>query len=163
MLERLSARQLSVLLPCVALLVSLCWLTSLERYLGVRYHFSLEAALPPAVAQAAFAPSRWLDDRVRAGGSRPLFRLAWPSANKPIEFTGLTSLFAVPARSADFNNTSAWNTFEGPETIFLGVKRIRLPLLSTALRIWMRSCSSEVCERLAAVESWFENVPVAIG
>lgn len=84
MLERLSARHLSVLLPCVALLVSLCWLTSLERYLGVRYHFSLEAALPPALAQAVFAPSRWLDDRVRAGGSRPLFRLAWPSADEAL-------------------------------------------------------------------------------
>ena len=68
------------MLPGVALLVTLCWLTSLERYLGVRYHVSLESALPEAVAEVLFAPSRWLDDRVRAGGSRPLFRLAWPSA-----------------------------------------------------------------------------------
>lgn len=78
---RLSARQLSWMLPAVALLVSLCWLTSLERYLGVRYHVSLESSLPVPLAEALFAPSRWLDDRVRAGGSRPLFRLAWPSAS----------------------------------------------------------------------------------
>ncbi len=64
----------------MALLVCVCWLTSLEKYLGVRYHFSLEASLPPAVAEALFAPSRWLDDRVRSGGSRPLFRLNWPSS-----------------------------------------------------------------------------------
>lgn len=70
------------MLPGVALLVSLCWLTSLERYLGVRYHTSLESALPPALADVLFAPSRWLDDRVRAGGSRPLFRLAWPSSEE---------------------------------------------------------------------------------
>lgn len=73
------------MLPGVALLVTLCWLTSLERYLGVRYHVSLESALPEAVADAVFAPSRWLDDRVRAGGSRPLFRLAWPSATDEAE------------------------------------------------------------------------------
>ena len=39
------------MLPGVALLVTLCWLTSLERYLGVRYHVSLESALPEAVAE----------------------------------------------------------------------------------------------------------------
>lgn len=85
MRHRLSARQLSWLLPGIALLVSLCWLTSLEKYLGVRYHVSLEAALPDAWAQALFAPSRWLDDRVRSGGTRPLFRLAWPTADDELE------------------------------------------------------------------------------
>jgi hypothetical protein len=63
----------------MALLVCVSWLTSLEKYLGVRYHISVEAALPPTVAEALFAPSRWLDDRIRSGGSRPLFRLNWPS------------------------------------------------------------------------------------
>ena len=87
MAHRLSARQLSWMLPAVALMVTLCWLTSLERYLGVRYHVSLEAALPEALSNALFAPSRWLDDRVRAGGSRPLFRLAWPSSNEELEQT----------------------------------------------------------------------------
>jgi hypothetical protein len=77
---RLSALQLSWLLPGIALLVCLSWLTSLEKYLGVRYHFSLEAAMPPAVAQVLFAPSRWLDERIRSGGARPLFRLNWPSS-----------------------------------------------------------------------------------
>lgn len=67
-------------MPGIALLVCLSWLTSLEKYLGVRYHFSLEAAMPPAVAQVLFAPSRWLDERIRSGGARPLFRLNWPSS-----------------------------------------------------------------------------------
>ncbi len=80
MRRHLSARQLSWLLPGVALLVCVAWLTSLEKYLGVRYHFSLEAALPTAVSEALFAPSRWLDERVRSGGARPLFRLNWPSS-----------------------------------------------------------------------------------
>jgi len=80
MRRHLSALQLSWLLPSVALLVCLSWLTSLEKYLGVRYHVSLEAALPPAVADALFAPSRWLDERIRSEGARPLFRLNWPSA-----------------------------------------------------------------------------------
>ena len=66
-------------MPGIALLVCLSWLTSLEKYLGVRHHFSLETALPHAVAQVLFTPSRWLDERVRAGGARPLFRLNWPS------------------------------------------------------------------------------------
>jgi hypothetical protein len=85
MRHRLTARQLSWLLPGVALVVCLAWLTSLERYLGARYHLSLEAALPRAWAQALFAPSRWLDERVRADGSRPLFRLSWPSATEALE------------------------------------------------------------------------------
>ena len=85
MRHRLSAHQLSWLLPGVALLVALCWLTSLEKYLGVRYHVSLEAALPAAWAQVLFAPSRWLDDRVRSGGTRPLFRLAWPSVDDVLQ------------------------------------------------------------------------------
>jgi hypothetical protein len=80
MRHRLSSLQLSWLLPGIVLLVSLSWLTSLEKYLGVRYQLSLEAALPPAVAKVLFAPSRWLDERVRAGGARPLFRLNWPSS-----------------------------------------------------------------------------------
>lgn len=81
MRRHLSARQLSWLLPGIALLVCVSWLTSLEKYLGARYHFSLEAALPSAVAEALFAPSRWLDDRIRSGGTRPLFRLNWPSSS----------------------------------------------------------------------------------
>ena len=80
MRRRLSAFQLTWLLPGIALLVCLSWLTSLEKYLGVRHQFSLEASLPPALAQALFAPSRWLDERVRSGGARPLFRLNWPSS-----------------------------------------------------------------------------------
>ena len=90
-------------------------------------------------------------------------RLACPPSSRPIDFTGLTSLLAVPARSADLSKTSAWKTLLGPVTIFFGVSRMRLPLLSTALRIWIRICSSEVCDRLAAVLSWFEKVPLAIG
>lgn len=85
MRHRLSARQLVWLLSGVALVVSLAWLTSLERYLGARYHVSLEAALPSAWANALFAPSRWLDERVRTGGARPLFRLTWPGANEAQE------------------------------------------------------------------------------
>lgn len=80
MFHRLSASQLSRMLSGVALLMTLCWLTSLERYLGARYHVSLELALPEALADVLFAPSRWLDDRVRAGGSGPFFRVTWPSA-----------------------------------------------------------------------------------
>jgi hypothetical protein len=86
MRHRLSALQLSWLLPGIALLVCLSWLTSLEKYLGVRYHFSLEAALPPSVAQVLFAPSRWLDERIRSGGARPLFRLNWPSSTGVLEY-----------------------------------------------------------------------------
>ena len=37
--------------------------------------------MPPAVSDALFAPSRWLDERIRSGGARPLFRLNWPSAS----------------------------------------------------------------------------------
>jgi uncharacterized protein len=87
MRHRLSVRQLVWLLPLVACVVGMGWLTSLERYLGVRYHISLEAALPAAVSEWVFAPSRWLDERVRSGGARPLFRLAWPSATDWLEPT----------------------------------------------------------------------------
>lgn len=76
MRRHLSVRQLSWLLPSVALMVCLSWLTSLDKYLGVRYHVSLESALPSVL----FAPSRWLDERIRSGGARPLFRLNWPSS-----------------------------------------------------------------------------------
>lgn len=82
MRHRLSSRQLSGLLSVIALVVSVAWLTSLDKYLGVRYRFSLEATLPAAVADVVFAPSRWLDDRVRSGGARPLFRLNWPSKDQ---------------------------------------------------------------------------------
>ena len=91
----LSARQLSWLLPGMALLVCVSWLTSLEKYLGARYHFSLEAALPPAVADALFAPARWLDERVRSGGARPLFRLNWPSS------TDVQEVQAPPQRTPE--------------------------------------------------------------
>lgn len=96
MSHRLSARQLSWMLPAIAVLVTLCWLTSLERYLGVRYHVSLESALPASVADALFAPSRWLDDRVRAGGSRPLFRLAWPTAEEAVASVPAPALPQAP-------------------------------------------------------------------
>lgn len=96
MRRHLSARQLSWLLPGMALLVSLAWLTSLEKYLGVRYHISLEAALPTAVSEALFAPSRWLDERIRSGGSRPLFRLNWPSSSAVQE-----QVQALPSRTPE--------------------------------------------------------------
>jgi hypothetical protein len=65
------------MLPLMGLLVSLAWLGSLDRYLAARYHLSLEAALPQAAAQRAFALSHWLDEHVR-GEVKPVFRLAWP-------------------------------------------------------------------------------------
>ncbi len=80
MSDRLSERQLSWMLPLMGLIVCVCWLTSLERYLGGRYHLSLESALPEALADVVFGPSRWLDAHVRQGASKPLFRLAWPTA-----------------------------------------------------------------------------------
>lgn len=100
MRHRLSARQLSWLLPVVALVVCVCWLTSLEKYLGVRYHFSLEAAWPRGLADVLFAPSRWLDDRVRSGGARPLFRLAWPSSSDWQEPSAPTARQPLPPQLA---------------------------------------------------------------
>lgn len=85
MRHRLSARQLGWLLPLVACVVGVGWLTSLERYLGVRYHISLEAALPRQVAEWIFTPSRWLDARVRSGAAQPPFRLAWPTQSDWLE------------------------------------------------------------------------------
>ena len=90
-------------------------------------------------------------------------KLAWPPLIIPIELIGLMSLLPVPARRTDFNSTSPWNTLLGLNTSFSGVKRIRLPLLSMALRIWMSICSSEVCDKLAAVVNTLLNVPEAIG
>lgn len=81
MSDRLSERQLSWMLPLMGLVVCVCWLTSLERYLGGRYHLSLESALPEGVVDVVFAPSRWLDVHVRQGEPKTVCRLAWPTPN----------------------------------------------------------------------------------
>lgn len=77
MASDLSVRRLSWLLPTVGLLLAWVWLGSLDRYLSARYHLSLEAALPQAVAQRLLALSRWLEARGHDQAT-PAFRLAWP-------------------------------------------------------------------------------------
>ena len=53
----------------------------------------------------------------------------------PVDLIGFKSLSAVPERNTDFKITSAWNSSAGGTTNCSALRRIRLPLLSTAERI----------------------------
>ena len=67
-----------------------------------------------------------------------------PSGNIPVDLIGFKSLSAPPERRTDFKITSAWNSKAGGTTNCSALRRIRLPLLSTAERIWINICSTEV-------------------
>src|SRR5580698_3421470 len=86
-------------------------------------------------------------------------RFACPPDRRPIDLIGLMSLFAPPVRRTDFSSTSAWKTLLGATTSFFGSRRIFLPLLSTAPRIWIRICSSDVWLSAAAVPRMLLNDP----